>query len=65
MSTIPNAYVGAYTAQCEGKRPFESKALAKLVIRRHRGCGGVMGLLSAYRCPHCGDFHIGKRGRKR
>lgn len=47
-------------AQCEGKEPFPSGALAYRAAKRmsnsKRAC------LSIYRCPICGRFHIGRMG---
>lgn len=46
-------------SQCEGKRPFISKRDAKRVARHAESHG--LGRAQVYRCPHCGDFHIGHK----
>lgn len=49
--------------QCAGKVRFESAALARKVARqRGRGGKGRKGNKPgvAYRCAHCGGWHIGR-----
>lgn len=43
-------------AQCEGKAAFESIGVANQVARRRKR-RGVPG--KPYKCPHCGEYHIG------
>jgi predicted RNA-binding Zn-ribbon protein involved in translation (DUF1610 family) len=47
--------------QCDGKRPYASKAEAKTAARRLEH---LLGRMVSYRCPHCGRFHIGHRPRR-
>lgn len=47
-------------AQCDGKKQFRSKKLAKRSARHHETMLGG-GRLESYRCPHCGWFHNGHR----
>lgn len=43
---------------CAGKEPYDSANLARKVLRRRkRRHDGVS--LNAYRCTHCGKWHIG------
>ena len=57
-------------AQCrtkEGlsKRTFKSKSDAKRAAKQAPSImGGSTGVMEAYKCPHCGFFHIG-HSRKR
>lgn len=48
-------------AGCEGKQPFDNKAMALAI------CSGLRFKANVYRCKFCGLFHIGstrvKRGR--
>lgn len=47
-------------ASCDGKERYPTAVLAHRVIkRRHRKDAQ----LSAYRCQHCGSFHIGTQRR--
>lgn len=41
-------------AQCDGKQPFDTFIAAKRVADR-------TGAASAYRCPHCHQFHVGHK----
>lgn len=49
-------------AQCVGKRTFGSKKAAKRYHRRALTVHGGGEALDAYRCPHCGWFHLGHKG---
>lgn len=42
--------------QCDGKRPYVKKADAKRAAKLSERS---LGRLRAYRCPHCGFFHLG------
>lgn len=44
-------------AQCTGKVPFDSGALAYRTAKRM--ASKKKGGLAVYRCPHCGKYHIG------
>lgn len=44
-----------YAGQCAGKVKFESAVLAHRAARRAR----LTKVRTAYRCPHCGRWHIG------
>jgi hypothetical protein len=46
-------------ASCEGKEPFASPELAKLAVTRMRRRGGEKASAAAYRCQHCGQWHVG------
>lgn len=62
MSRRSNDHVDAPERQCHGKAAYGSKTRAKLAIRRIPSSGLRLGLrsaITAYRCPHCGHFHIG------
>lgn len=46
--------------QCDGKVRYESKAKAKRANRiNSTKFGDRHGRMAAYRCPHCGWFHLG------
>lgn len=48
--------------QCRGKRSFASKGEAKLAIKRIQTVAGQTRQVNvAYRCPHCGWFHYGRK----
>lgn len=49
--------------QCVGKEPFSSFVLANAVAIRPRT--QRKDKMEAYRCPHCGFWHIGHRPGKR
>lgn len=49
-------YVSDIDAQCTGKKRYLTKAEAKSVKRTARA---VDRACHAYRCPHCGLFHLG------
>lgn len=55
-----NQFVDDPARQCHGKRGYRTKAYAKLRIRRMRWVEERESL-HAYRCVHCGAFHIGHR----
>lgn len=44
--------------QCAGKRPYVTKDEAKRAAKRSEASFGRM---HAYRCAHCGDYHIGHK----
>lgn len=44
------------TTQCEGKKRYRTKREAKNAARHAER---AIGRTTAYRCPHCGAFHIG------
>lgn len=49
-------------AACHGKTQYNSKAAAirdRTRMAKQRNSGSRAGLL-AYRCPHCGMFHLGR-----
>lgn len=49
--------------QCDGKRGYETKAVARDVKKRAaRDYGKAM---DAYRCPHCLRWHIGTRPKQK
>jgi hypothetical protein len=47
----------AEQSACVGKHPFPTKLAALKVAKRMAGAG--RGGIGAFRCPHCGFFHIG------
>lgn len=40
-----------WQTKCQGKEPFESRAIAEAVARRRRN--------STYKCKGCGKWHVG------
>ena len=50
-------------SDCEGKESYATKGAAMTVIRRITRKPGRRRPheLNAYRCVHCGQFHIGNR----
>ena len=56
MSQRWGGFVDDPARQCAGKRGYRSKGDAKRVAKRV-GMTGV----AAYRCPHCGFFHLGTK----
>lgn len=54
---------GLTPTSCMGKESYASVGLARAVLKRRRGSAkagkGKGGALTAYRCRHCGSFHIG------
>ncbi len=44
---------------CSGKARHHSMEFARIALRRLREQHGHTGQMSAYRCCHCGSFHIG------
>lgn len=44
---------------CTGKARHATQAGAQIALRQLRRQHGHTGQLSAYRCPHCGAWHIG------
>jgi len=57
VTEITNTFVDDEDRQCRGKVAFSNKGRAKRVARRH----GAHRKLRAYRCAHCGLFHLGRR----
>lgn len=49
-------------AQCEGKVPFRTYQMADRVAKR-RNRNGIRG--KPYKCPHCGEYHIGSSRHSR
>ncbi|MFV0678969.1 hypothetical protein [Ottowia sp.] len=46
--------------QCGRKARHPSEAGAKVAIAKlRRAYGGAIGYLNAYKCPHCGAWHVG------
>lgn len=52
----------AQAAVCAGKDAFHSPAAAHLVAANHRRRGKKV---EVYRCPACGQWHIGRRDKLR
>ena len=51
---------------CQGKEPYKTAGLARKVLRRRVGRAKSKGNspnMVAYRCPHCGSYHIGTNPR--
>lgn len=44
-----------WASKCQGKQPFESRALAEKLARRRGN--------SAYKCKGCGKWHVGRGPR--
>lgn len=44
----------AQISQCAGKQSYETWANAQEVRRAYKS-------LDIYRCPHCGQFHLGRK----
>jgi hypothetical protein len=49
--------------QCDGKERFGSFELARRVA--HRMAQRKKDRISAYHCPHCGEFHVGSANHRR
>ncbi len=45
-------------SQCHGKRPFTTKKLAKQAATLGEQ---AVGRLHPFRCPHCGQWHLGHK----
>ncbi len=58
MSYYRNGYMDKRERQCEGKRGYRSKKVAKTSGRRAES---TIGRVSVYRCPHCDLFHLGHK----
>jgi hypothetical protein len=52
-------YIADPKSQCFGKHPFKRASDARKVARR----GAIVA--QVYRCPHCGQFHIGHAHERR
>lgn len=56
-------YVHSPRSQCEGKKRYPSKGVAKTALKRIRSTVGGAPFdtkgLCIYRCPHCRGFHMG------
>lgn len=62
--TWSNGYIDKPEQQCRGKVAYGTKQLAKRAIRRFRAevtNPGARKQITAYRCPHCGRFHLGHK----
>jgi rubrerythrin len=60
-----HTHINAPEIQCHGKEAFQSPQLAMHV--EHRAARNRKfrkkartGIAKAYRCPHCGFFHLGR-----
>lgn len=51
-----HSLVRRQVTQCDGKRPYDTWALA-------RAARGPSDRLDIYRCPHCAHFHLGNRSK--
>ena len=49
----------SYESQCKGKRPYSRKRDVKRAIKSAERTSLRVGRMSAYRCPHCGAWHMG------
>jgi predicted RNA-binding Zn-ribbon protein involved in translation (DUF1610 family) len=49
--------------QCDGKQAFTSFSLASQIATRHRSHKKDTSR-KVYKCPHCGDWHIGRAQAK-
>jgi hypothetical protein len=45
--------IASQASQCAGKHPYPTPAAARSVATRGKH------LVAAYRCPHCGLWHVG------
>lgn len=45
--------------QCEGKVKHATAENAAIAIRKVHRAKGHQGQMHAYRCPFCGQFHVG------
>lgn len=45
-------------AQCEGKDPLPRSVAVKVARRMNKTAAQRRGVV-AYRCPHCGKWHVG------
>ena len=57
---MSQSYVGAPEHQCWGKRTYLKSSDAKLAARHAMTMHGGS-KMCAYRCEHCGRFHIGHK----
>lgn len=53
--------LGTKVETCRRKRAYRTKRRAKWALRQVQARGG--GALNAYRCEHCGAWHVGHRPR--
>lgn len=49
-------------ASCDGKHPFADFGIANQVAKRQNR-NNDRAKVQVYRCPHCSQYHIGKRRR--
>lgn len=56
-----NDFVDDRSRQCTGKRGYQSKFVAKRVLRRARGLDKNRGALRVYKCPWCNLYHVGSK----
>ena len=55
---MAQAHLFSYESQCGGKQRFAAKADIKVALKRvEQRCGRMI----PYRCPYCGDWHMGHR----
>jgi hypothetical protein len=57
--SVPKSEPGRFAGYCtheRHKRSYASRAQAKRALRRKQAPGGTV--LSEYRCPTCGDWHL-------
>lgn len=47
-------YQADQASQCQGKDKLPTKELALVIVGRRRDAP-----MEAYKCPHCGFFHVG------
>lgn len=57
--------VGDPDWQCSSKRLYITLSRAKLALAKMKRVSGrrVSKLLKPYKCPHCGQWHLGHRKR--
>lgn len=58
-----NTTINTVEAQCQGKHGFKSYRLAVGVASN--GARSKDKAVSAYKCPHCGLYHVGQSVLKR
>lgn len=58
-------FVARRVVQCGGKRTFNTWAQAEHAMKRLRRDGRARdGVPHVYRCPHCGQYHVGSLARR-
>lgn len=58
---MTEAFVASETSQCRCKQKFPSAHRAWKAAKRHNSSHNTERKVEAYRCPHCGNHHIGGR----